>query len=750
MQLKIYQENAIDELLGKAKQLLGYADHKKLIFKSPTGSGKTIMMAEFLKQLVDDREVKQSLGFIWTAPRKLHIQSKDKLENYFEQSRALKCSYFEDLDDRKISENEILFFNWSSVNKKGKNTIIKENEQEFYLSKVLERTREEGRKIVLIIDEVHYSAGQMDKKERSAATQLRNDINPDLTIEVSATPILKGDFEVDVMLEDVKREAMIKKALILNENYKNVFREGKIKTELGDEKIKDSEELIIDAALKKRQEIIKAYQKEKTEINPLVLIQLPRKLGQVEERIREKVESILKNKYKISTEKENNKLAIWLSGEHINKENVERQDSEVEVLLFKEAIALGWDCPRAQILILFREWHSPIFSIQTVGRIMRMPEPEREKYYVEEILNYGYIYTNLNNIVIEKEIEPGYVSFLTSKRQKDYKPINLFSCYSKRHREKTRLAPLFIEIFLEQAKEYDLKKKINIKARKLDLKIIADQKREDIDALVGAKIIGDKAIKISGFDLQKLFDFFARESLQKGTISLYPEDRSVDKIKQSIYKFLEKEFKISFGEGQDIVLSDKNNQHFFNVIDKAKEEYQKEVIKREPELEFEESWNIKESLTFGEEYIQEERKKSVMQPFYVKYDSNLEKAFIEFLEKSEMVEWWFKNGDRDAIFFAVRYDNGEEKPFYVDFIVKLKDERIGLFDTKAGLTKQIAGPKIDGLYKYIQNESKKGKKCFGGIVTNTDQRNYRGRWVYFDKASRELKNDFSNWRNLEL
>ncbi len=86
MQLKIYQENAIDELSTKAKLLLGSSGSKKLIFKSSTGSGKIIIMAEFLKQLVDDREVRQSLGFIWTAPRQLHIQSRDKLENYFETS----------------------------------------------------------------------------------------------------------------------------------------------------------------------------------------------------------------------------------------------------------------------------------------------------------------------------------------------------------------------------------------------------------------------------------------------------------------------------------------------------------------------------------------------------------------------------------------------------------------------------------------------------------------------------------------
>jgi type III restriction enzyme len=111
MQLKIYQENAINELLGKSKHLLGYSDHKKLVFKAPTGSGKTIMMAEFLKQLVDDEDIKTPLSFIWAAPHKLHEQSKIKLENYFEKSRTLECRFFEDLSDRQIDENEILFFN---------------------------------------------------------------------------------------------------------------------------------------------------------------------------------------------------------------------------------------------------------------------------------------------------------------------------------------------------------------------------------------------------------------------------------------------------------------------------------------------------------------------------------------------------------------------------------------------------------------------------------------------------------------
>ncbi|MBU4512587.1 DEAD/DEAH box helicase family protein, partial [Patescibacteria group bacterium] len=129
MQLKIYQENAISDLLAKAKKLLGYEGGKKLVFKAPTGSGKTIMMAEFLKQLIEDRESRQQLCFIWTAPRQLHKQSKDKLESYFENSRALECKFFNELSDLQIGENEILFFNWESINR-ADNIYIRDNEQE--------------------------------------------------------------------------------------------------------------------------------------------------------------------------------------------------------------------------------------------------------------------------------------------------------------------------------------------------------------------------------------------------------------------------------------------------------------------------------------------------------------------------------------------------------------------------------------------------------------------------------------------
>lgn len=283
------------------------------------------------------------------------------------------------------------------------------------------------------------------------------------------------------------------------------------------------------------------------------------------------------------------------------------------------------------------------------------------------------------------------------------------------------------------------------------MRLIADWKAEDIDVLAGARIVGDKKLTLSSFDLQRLFDFFVRENLTP----FYPEDRSVGRVKESIYHFFEQELKMKYDKEQEeivrIVLNDKNVQHFVNVIDRVKTEYQKEVAKREPEIVYVRNWNPPKSLTLGEDYKEEKRKKSIMQPFYSKDGWRTENAFIEFLERSENIEWWFKNGERDATFFAVPYKNKEWKPFYIDFIVKLKNESIGLFDTKSGITLQVAKSKINGLYDYIDRENKKSKRLFGGIVTNTNPQNYRGRWIFFNKPGKKLKdNDFSNWKILEF
>ncbi|MEK6734324.1 MAG: DEAD/DEAH box helicase family protein, partial [Pseudomonadota bacterium] len=416
IELKEYQEKAIEKLKALTNEMLERNAKETIVFKSPTGSGKTLVVAEFIRQIVNRRDDDKQIAFIWAAPRQLHTQSKEKLDKHYDITRAIECKYFEDLNNRKINPDEILFLNWESINKKD-NVYIRENEQDKNLSKILENTRDEGARIILIIDESHFTA----KTETSRS--LINDIDPDVIIEVSATPHIHSYYNVVVEFEDVKQEGMIKKEIAIN-------------LEIDKETVKKSpDELVIESALKKRQELLQLLKQENSIVNPLILIQLPDKKTGVIDR-QDQIVGILRDNFQITTE--NRKLGIYLSEEKTNLENIEMPDNAVQVLIFKQAIALGWDCPRAYILVMFRDIQSMDFTIQTVGRIMRMPE---FRHYEYNELNIGYVYTNLSDINITEELAKDYITIYEAKRREDlYHNIDLNSIYLIRQRERTRIS----------------------------------------------------------------------------------------------------------------------------------------------------------------------------------------------------------------------------------------------------------------------------------------------------------------------
>src|SRR3989338_3909568 len=227
IKLKDYQQQAAENLHRKIENSLRSPENEVVIFQAPTGSGKTVMVSELLKELVRSRRDDKKFSFVWVSVRMLHEQSKEKLEKYYEDDRLLKCSYFEDLEDRKIAENEILFINWSSINKKDLNIFIRENEQDNNLNSVIKNTKDDGRTIILIIDESHNTASSDKSKE------LIEIINPKITLEVSATPHLTEKVaEIEkVRLSDVKAEEMIKSEISVNPEFLDI----KVGTKSSDE-----------------------------------------------------------------------------------------------------------------------------------------------------------------------------------------------------------------------------------------------------------------------------------------------------------------------------------------------------------------------------------------------------------------------------------------------------------------------------------------------------------------------------------
>ena len=101
----------------------------------------------------------------------------------------------------------------------------------------------------------------------------------------------------------------------------------------------------------------------------------------------------------------------------------------------------------------------------------------------------------------------------------------------------------------------------------------------------------------------------------------------------------------------------------------------------------------------------------------------------------------------DATSFAVPYfEHSSEKAFYIDFIVQLKDGRVGLFDTKGGVYAATAGARAKGLAKYIKEQNKNGKEIFGGIVVQ-DKKS----WRFNESEKYEYNpNDLKDWKFLEF
>jgi hypothetical protein len=118
-------------------------------------------------------------------------------------------------------------------------------------------------------------------------------------------------------------------------------------------------------------------------LTPLMLVQVPNG-GAALEKAREYLTGPLKfpeSAVKVHTSEEPDPSLQALA-----------QDPTVEVLVFKMAVAMGFDAPRAFTLAALRGTRDANFGIQVVGRIMRVHPLLQRRPGVPQVLNYGYVF----------------------------------------------------------------------------------------------------------------------------------------------------------------------------------------------------------------------------------------------------------------------------------------------------------------------------------------------------------------------
>ena len=762
-QLK-YQEKAVRQLVETTVNLLGLnGNRRQVVLKAPTGAGKTVMASEMLATLTEELQSRSDLpfrqvAFIWIAPNKLHQQSYFKMKNFFTETKLLKPVMFDELDqsDGIIHQGEVLFVNWESINSKN-NLIVRDNEQGLSLYDIARKTREENIPIIVVIDEEHLFWTKTADKSKAVLEK----INAKVEIRISATPKTKPEYLVNIDRQEVIREEMIKEGVLLNPDVTSGYAND----------IALNEHLI-NKALEKRQQIADAYKKEGVNINPLLLIQLPNDTTDAmtadDTKIMEQVVQYLDVMQGINTD--NHRLAVWLSKQKTNLEDIERNDNITEVLLFKQAIALGWDCPRAAVLLIFRKLTSDTFTVQTVGRILRMPE---QRFYRNPLLNKGYVYTDISKDkiqIVADDMDYLHKAVLHAVRRNGLDNVQLVSYYEvRRSADRNRLGPDFrkvltktfedmwttitplpIPFLFEDDGEVSDDEEIDVQSTIVKNRQAAERQRLRLDVKnVNIEIPTDiffqndvnitietgqkaKFTRTAG-EVDRVYIDWCRQML-----SGYEKAHSTGVLANYLLEAMENLFGLFETEAKKVVLYHENRPKFADVVSRALDRYSRQLKQRQQEAKkrsFEQyEWEVPEDRTYTEEnhVIKDKMEDHALLPFIeLRTASTPEQEFALFLESHrDSIDWWYKNGDSGREHYAVAYTNsqGDKSLFYVDFVIKMNNGQVFLFDTKTENSDPDAPQKHNALLDYMQNEENSPKHLQGGIIIHDI--NHSGNWLY--------------------
>lgn len=766
-----YQQRAVHDLVEKTIELLCLTGHRKqLVFKAPTGAGKTMMASQMLNELTEELQSRgdcpyQRVAYVWIAPNKLHQQSYFKMKEFFGETHLLRPVMYDELDqsDGYIHSGEILFVNWESINKE-KNVMVRESEQNLSVFEIARRTQEEqGVPIVVVIDEEHLFWSKTADKSKKVLEQMM----PKVEIRISATPKTHSDYTVVIPREKVIDEEMIKRQVIMNPDIAKGFAD---ESELNQH--------LIAKALEKRNQLAEAYRKVGANINPLLLIQLPNDTSETmsseDLAIAEQVKTYLRVVKGIT--EENGRLAIWLSKEKANLPHLEAPDNLAEVLLFKQAIALGWDCPRAAVLLIFRKLQSDTFTIQTVGRILRMPE---QKFYAEELLNVGYVYTDISKDkiqIVAEDMDYLYKDVLQAVRRDQLVNVELTSFYSERKSsDRNRLGPDYKKVLIncfvrnwvvayqpsffsfdgdgeENTSDMEsvcaknrkaIANRINLDVKNVNVEIPSDVVFQNE---LGVIDTGErKKFARSAGELHRIYIDFCHSLLGK-----FEKAHSTDVLAGYLLAAMEDLFELFETDAKKVILYHANKPKFVDIIQKSLDVYGRLLQGRKNEArqrEFEAyKWEVPADRLYKEStnHIMKEVEDHALLPFIeLNQASTPEQRFRDFLEKNkEYIDWWYKNGDEGKQHYSVPYTNsqGERALFYVDFVIRMKNGQVFLFDTKTENSDAEAPNKHNGLIDYLKQYRQDGVLMDGGVIIGDGDL-----WRYSDSKIENTSNT-AGWK----
>lgn len=712
---------------------------QEIILKSCTGSGKTIMLTHFMDEFL---KCHSRTVFIWFTPGKgnLEEQSKKKMDSYIHGAQTKLLS---DVMTSGFSENDCCFINWELLNKVD-NVAVRNGEHTNFIE-YIQKARDSGLKFILIIDESHMNDSKKSQIIINYFKEGGRQILP--IIRASATP---NNFDInnpklafiDVPEDDVIAEGLIKKMLIINEGFPLPI----MSNEPYDLKGESQVAYLLDKALIKQKMLRAKFLEHGENINPLILVQMPNTSDALLNEVQEWFEN---NQITF----ENGKLAIWLSengkskfSRHENLEGIEANDAEQEALIFKMAVATGWDCPRAHILVKLRDHEGEKFEIQTFGRIRRMPNAH---HYGDTALDSCYLYTWDNKFTegARAFLQHGAWDAAYINLKDEYKDVSI----------KTQQRPDVID---ENDAEDTMKSVINHFEKKYSLQANKnpDENKKLLEKagylfsekIVRAAKLGQTAV-LNAVTLNQLYETDFAIPLNTHThgrqfhheVGILSTEASLkyEKMITVIRRIFYKNPKVSSSKYTLLNLGTRELYSFvINNTGKLKEDFHEAITELstvngvqqaltfDPSEIIEKDFHIPQVCLFtydGNDKSQKVYSKNV----YAEYRESAEvrsmpeRLFEAFCEDTDFVLWFYKNGDKGTDFYSVAYKDGTGKMrlFYPDYVLGTIDG-IWIIETKGGFSASGQSQNIDDfsprkfevLKNYLSEHNLKG----GFVRTN--------------------------------
>lgn len=732
MNLFLYQKRAVNRIVDELSMFIdeGYSAVNRVQFKSPTGSGKTIMTYNAMMDF--SRKTGEQVAWVWIAPNKLQDQSHDKFSDYNDMySNDFIVQTPDEVGDI-MEDNTVLFVNWNSIrNEKNKFIIASENRTN--LSGLIKNTQDAGIRIIVVIDESHHTL-----KTYTSKTVI-DIIKPDALIEVSAT--LKESNEANLVR--VRRDEVYNAGVIRDIQVNPGINKDYLDSISGDAKMND---WILDLALDYQNKLREEYQDVKPGHLPLMLVQIPSNKNDdsgEEINLLDSYEKML-NDRGISVD--NGKLAIWLSGK--KTKNVDDIDNnKVEVLIFKQAVAMGWDCPRAQILTLFRENKGTDFTIQLLGRILRVASI-KDLHYDNFMLDTGVVFTTHSLNYTDQEAQDNITKRVAIKRNDSLYSDSFPSLVNNRLKRNsgkfdpkiTTLGPMIRGCFNSIIAGIDLTTGIKTG----EAAIPKERTLGDVDN-ISDRDETQQVKSANADDVSATLFNFTRENM----IRYGDSKRHCNLVKDTIISLLKKEVAVEvYNENStalpNIIMNSNinrraksNRQEFAQLIKDVDEKNFKKYGKAPDSIpvEDEPDFTIPEKISspIGSIEYKYHAKKYIMKPAYIKLDNELEREFAKMLTNSPKVKWWYKNGEKArGESFGIPYTNAKKTVslFYPDFIVMLTDGTLFIGDTKADYTDDER--KLAGVDTYLSKHRNTPGACSleMGFIMNSKTSDYSsGDWT---------------------